>query len=203
MTKIDNSLSEINLICPLCEEETTALATPIQKIYDQINDLNLYCSSKNVEDFTQWFTLIKPIPHNPSGIIYHTKLWACNNCVSEGKAIMGNFKIQVYSLGGPTYMYVDINYECRECKCSFTFSAAEQKHWYEDLGFLVDARPVNCLECRKKIRHIKNGAKRLGELNHLSRKFTKEELEEMSAIYELMGSEKKAETAANRAKKMY
>ncbi|MCH2175129.1 MAG: zinc-ribbon domain-containing protein [Lentisphaeria bacterium] len=48
--------------------------------------------------------------------------------------------------------YVDIIYKCRRCKDEFTFEVKEQKVWYEEFGFHVDAHPVNCVDCRIKVR---------------------------------------------------
>ena len=39
--------------------------------------------------------------------------------------------------------------KCRDCQRGFIFFAVEQKYWFEDLGFYVDADCVRCPECRK------------------------------------------------------
>ncbi len=49
---------------------------------------------------------------------------------------------------GPT-MYFDILKTCVDCRRHFIFYAAEQKHWYEDLGFSTAADCVRCVDCRK------------------------------------------------------
>ncbi len=97
-------------------------------------------------------------------------------------------------------MYVEIEYRCRECGETFLFTPREQKYWYEKLGFLTDSRPVNCPQCRRKIRKNKKGAERLGELLHKEDDLSAEELEEMSEIYREMGALTKAEIMAKRGK---
>ncbi|MEO7113328.1 MAG: zinc-ribbon domain containing protein [Polyangiaceae bacterium] len=52
-------------------------------------------------------------------------------------------------MGGPIEVYGPIERTCRDCKQELVFSAAEQKHWYETLGFFIDATAVRCPACRK------------------------------------------------------
>ena len=59
----------------------------------------------------------------------------------------------------PREYYVDIEYICRNCGCEFIFYATEQKFWYEDLKFYLDAFPGLCLTCRKNKR-VKIDAKK-------------------------------------------
>lgn len=51
--------------------------------------------------------------------------------------------------------YTDQLLTCRKCNRKFYFFAAEQKYWYENLGFWVDARCVNCFECRLATHKVK------------------------------------------------
>ena len=50
----------------------------------------------------------------------------------------------------PVYVYFDILKKCVDCGRHFLFYAREQKHWYEELGFAIDADCVRCVECRKE-----------------------------------------------------
>jgi hypothetical protein len=50
----------------------------------------------------------------------------------------------------PVTHYFDLERKCRKCNRPFIFFALEQKHWYEELGFPLDADCVHCPECRKK-----------------------------------------------------
>lgn len=55
----------------------------------------------------------------------------------------------------PREYYVDILKLCRGCKRRFIFFAKEQKHWFEELGFFVDADCVRCTQCRVEDRKLK------------------------------------------------
>ncbi|MGV3756923.1 MAG: zinc-ribbon domain containing protein [Verrucomicrobiota bacterium] len=48
----------------------------------------------------------------------------------------------------PRPYYVDILKSCRDCQNEFIFYATEQRHWYETLGFYIDADCVRCPNCR-------------------------------------------------------
>jgi hypothetical protein len=49
----------------------------------------------------------------------------------------------------PRHWYVDAVFTCCGCGEEFTFSAEEQRFWYEDKKFYVDAFPKRCIQCRK------------------------------------------------------
>lgn len=49
----------------------------------------------------------------------------------------------------PVTHYFDLKRQCRDCKRMFIFFAAEQKYWYEELGFGLESDCVRCAECRK------------------------------------------------------
>jgi hypothetical protein len=49
----------------------------------------------------------------------------------------------------PRGWYADILKKCRDCRRKFIFYAEEQRHWYEVLGFTIDADCVRCPECRR------------------------------------------------------
>ncbi|MGC8552527.1 MAG: zinc-ribbon domain containing protein [Phycisphaerae bacterium] len=48
----------------------------------------------------------------------------------------------------PRYWYINATIACIKCGEEFCFTAAEQKHWYEDLKFWVDSFPRHCPACR-------------------------------------------------------
>src|SRR5262245_22376954 len=52
--------------------------------------------------------------------------------------------------------YVDILKACVKCGRGFLFFAEEQRFWYEDLGFFVDADCIRCPECRAAERTLRN-----------------------------------------------
>ena len=45
--------------------------------------------------------------------------------------------------------YFDSKRVCRKCERPFLFFAEEQQHWYEELGFPLEADCVQCPPCRK------------------------------------------------------
>jgi hypothetical protein len=45
--------------------------------------------------------------------------------------------------------YFDAKRVCRKCERPFLFFAEEQKHWYEDLMFPLEADCLDCSPCRK------------------------------------------------------
>ena len=55
----------------------------------------------------------------------------------------------------PRYWYVDATFPCDRCGGEFSFSAAEQRTWYEDYGFWIDSLPRHCLPCRRDLRNLK------------------------------------------------
>ena len=53
----------------------------------------------------------------------------------------------------PKYFYVDQYKVCTQCGRDFVFAAAEQKFWYESLGFYGTSVPIRCPECRRRRRN--------------------------------------------------
>lgn len=53
----------------------------------------------------------------------------------------------------PRHWYLDAIFKCSVCREKFRFSVVEQKLWYEDLYFYVDAFPKQCTDCRKQRRN--------------------------------------------------
>jgi len=49
----------------------------------------------------------------------------------------------------PVTHYFDARRVCRKCGRPFLFFAEEQKYWYEDLGFPLEADCLDCTPCRK------------------------------------------------------
>lgn len=55
----------------------------------------------------------------------------------------------------PRKIYVDIEEHCEKCKRPFLFFALEQRHWFETLGFWIDAHCTRCVDCRRSDNEIK------------------------------------------------
>jgi hypothetical protein len=56
----------------------------------------------------------------------------------------------------PRYWYVDAVFRCARCGSEFPFTAEEQRVWYEEYGFWVDAFPKRCVVCRRDLRRLKD-----------------------------------------------
>lgn len=69
-------------------------------------------------------------------------------------AVRGDVRKQnlCFSCHSPKYFYVDQYQVCIQCGKDFVFSAAEQKFWYETLGFYGTSVAIRCKECRRKKR---------------------------------------------------
>lgn len=50
----------------------------------------------------------------------------------------------------PVTHYFDSKRVCRSCGAYFIFFAEEQKYWYEELKFPLEANMLECLNCREK-----------------------------------------------------
>lgn len=55
----------------------------------------------------------------------------------------------------PRYWYVDATFSCARCGRDFTFTAGEQRTWYEEYAFWIDSCPRHCLTCRHDLRQMK------------------------------------------------
>jgi hypothetical protein len=64
----------------------------------------------------------------------------------------------------PRAIYVDILRECRTCGKPFIFFAKEQKHWFEELKFFIDADCVHCPKCRATNQRCQRHFRRYGKL---------------------------------------
>jgi len=58
----------------------------------------------------------------------------------------------------PRRFYVDQEKQCITCDRWFLFFAKEQKYWFEELNFYIDADCVKCVECRKSDQELKRKA---------------------------------------------
>ena len=69
-------------------------------------------------------------------------------------AVRGDVRKQNFCVAHhvPKYFYLDEERQCAQCGAAFTFAAAEQKYWYEALGFHCDSTPIRCVACRRRRR---------------------------------------------------
>lgn len=47
----------------------------------------------------------------------------------------------------PRHWYIDADFKCDSCGKEFTWTAREQKAWFEDYFFWVDSQPGHCKKC--------------------------------------------------------
>lgn len=73
--------------------------------------------------------------------------------------------------------YWDEARTCLDCSCRFLFFAAEQKYWYEELGFGLDADCVRCVACRKREHGLGKARQRYEELFHREHRAEAESVE--------------------------
>lgn len=95
-------------------------------------------------------------------------------------AIRANPARQYTGYGWRT-LYVDIARPCRKCGRWFLFFALEQKHWYEELGFFIDADCVHCQDCRHDRHEQRRAIERYGELLAVPEK-SRDEWEELERL---------------------
>jgi hypothetical protein len=98
------------------------------------------------------------------------------DCKIAGTAIAADISKQTPA-SLPATHYYDLDKECRDCRKRFIFFAVEQKHWYEDLRFPLEADAVHCPECRKKLQWIARMRRRHEELFHIKKKTVEQGLE--------------------------
>ncbi len=77
----------------------------------------------------------------------------------------------------PVTHYYDIDRICRACGRRFIFFADEQKYWYEELGFPLEADAIRCPPCRQRLRHIASLRERYEQLFHVPARSVAETLE--------------------------
>ncbi|WP_062270024.1 zinc-ribbon domain containing protein [Endozoicomonas arenosclerae] len=108
----------------------------------------------------------EPIPSN-NQIPVHAIIcghWSYDNVrFFPETAIVADTSKQNYAIY-PRTIYVDIEERCRTCHRYFIFFAREQRFWFEELGFWVDAQCTQCIECRKKEQEIRWMQKRYQQL---------------------------------------
>lgn len=76
--------------------------------------------------------------------------WGLGNAVIFPETVLvADTSKQNYAIY-PRRYYVDILRNCRECRRPFLFFAQEQRYWFEELQFFVDADCVHCSECRAR-----------------------------------------------------
>jgi hypothetical protein len=105
--------------------------------------------------------------------------------VVRGTAIAADVSRQSWKPVAVTHYY-DIDKICRDCHRRFIFFAEEQKHWYEELGFQIDADAVRCPPCRKRDQLIAAIREKYERLFHVANRTRDESLEMVDCCLTLM-----------------
>ncbi len=64
----------------------------------------------------------------------------------------------------PVTHYYDEERRCVDCHRQFLFFAEEQRHWYEELHFPIDADCVRCYPCRRRTQDVERTKRRYDDL---------------------------------------
>ena len=70
-------------------------------------------------------------------------------------ATRGNPQKQNFSVC-PRHWYIDASFNCANCLKEFTWTAGEQKVWFEEYFFWIDSSPRLCKNCIADRRHIES-----------------------------------------------
>lgn len=132
-----------NMACPCCDEERhVALDTPLLSMQEQFTN-EWACQGEWAVDVA----------------IKGRLRWACNRCLSQGRAIAAHPERQNVAAFPDSYPYLayyDFTKHCSDCGSDFLFSAQEQRYWYEILKFPVVVDANQCRDCRRKRREHAN-----------------------------------------------
>lgn len=86
----------------------------------------------------------------------------------------------------PVTHYFDIDKKCVDCGRNYIFFADEQKHWYEELGFKLDADSIRCVECRKEQRGLTLKQREFEALCEISNRTVEQNFEMAEACLKLI-----------------
>jgi hypothetical protein len=103
----------------------------------------------------------------------------------NGTAVEATHDRQSYS-PVPVLYYFDLERTCVDCGRPFIFFAEEQKYWYEELGFSLDADCIRCIDCRKRQHGLEHDRRRYEELFHRTARTAAENVEMAECSLKLM-----------------
>jgi hypothetical protein len=75
------------------------------------------------------------------------------SAVHHETAVRASVEKQNYGVC-PRHWYIDADFKCERCEQEFTWTAKEQKAWFEDYFFWVDSEPRHCRKCRGELRRL-------------------------------------------------
>jgi hypothetical protein len=140
--------------------------------------------------------------YRPATIGKKSKVWACDNCLSQKRAILANLNKQ--NLQGchpnPYLAYYDKVLKCKQCNEKFVFSKEEQQYWFETLKFNWGSANA-CAPCRKKKRFLTIRTTKLSKLLPIFETGDHSELENIVALYLELGKPEAAKRFLAKAAK--
>jgi hypothetical protein len=122
--------------------------------------------------------------------------WACDACLDAGRAVVADVGKQQLGMGTPFAAYVPRPFRCEDCRAESVFGAEEQRHWFEDLGFLIWVHPKQCAPCRAARRRRKRTSRDLAAALADLDVTDPTQLEAIARLYEELGSKKADEYRA-------
>jgi len=134
------TLTDNQLICPVCADvRDAATETPLRAIDRELAERGA-----------------DPWRRSPGWSIELARQghfqWACSRCIFEARAIQAQPWLQSWHDLDPYYAFFDRDMRCADCGSAFTFTASEQRFWYEEKQFPLESYPKHCLSCRRKRR---------------------------------------------------
>lgn len=126
--------------------------------------------------------------------------WACDRCLSSRRAVAAAPARQTLGLGTPFAAYVDRPFRCEDCGATAVFSAGEQRHWFETLGFLIWVYPKQCAPCRAERRRKAQRNDELADALHGLDATEPLQLEAVARLYDELGRTAKATEFRARAR---
>jgi hypothetical protein len=111
-------------------------------------------------------TGLNPEPNYEYGEQFVYLHWHSRDCRVPNTAIVADTSKQHITTMRVTH-YFDVKRTCSGCRKPFLFFAEEQKYWYEELGFSLEANCDRCVPCRKKEQGIARQRQRYEELQHV------------------------------------
>lgn len=174
--------------CPVCGE-----ATPVSVLEEARQSAAVQSWLRFMQSTAFWNYLA------PSGEIQ----WACPTCLETGRALKADLDRQVFCDYPPYLAYYDVTMDpCTDCGQPFVFGASEQRFWYEELQFLVQSRPKQCIPCRKKRRERNRAHQQLGEATRTLDPRDPEQLATVAQLLYQAGSQRKGREFAARARNL-
>lgn len=132
--------------CALCKRRVAYADTGLAQLEEALRKAEGHCSYRG------------------QGWTRNCECWVCPDCIFQGLAIPGDPFVQnIVGITGPFWAFWDVEHECDYCNVGFTFTAAEQKFWYETATLPLETVPLGCPDCRKIVRRRREAQKQLME----------------------------------------